>query len=149
MEPMSNRGPTSVGGSHQQPTVLVDGGQSEGRIALVEAVLERGRELPRHRHHWEDEAVYVVAGALVVWLDGAWFDLRSGDDIFLPRGSDHTLVATTDEARLLVVFATAGFEGLCRDLAAEGAQADLERLIAVAARYGVEIAGSSPQATTR
>jgi quercetin dioxygenase-like cupin family protein len=141
---MPRQSPPSDGALLQQTNVLVGGAASGGRIALVETPLQRGQELPRHRHHWEDELVFVVSGRLDVWLDGDWIEAGAGRTVFLPRGSDHALVAATDEARLLITFAPAGFEGFYQELAAGDASTDLGRLIVLAAHYGVEVTGPPP-----
>lgn len=49
-------------------TVLVAGEQPGGRFAAVETVERRTSEHPRHLHHWEDEALYVLDGSLDVWV---------------------------------------------------------------------------------
>lgn len=39
-----------------------------------------------HRHHHEDEAVYVLSGAATLTLDDHTFTLRAGDFVGLPAG---------------------------------------------------------------
>ena len=122
--------------------VLVAGEETGGRFALVELVLARGAEPPCHRHHWEDETLYVLAGALRVRVGDAWVEAPAGAAVFLPRGGEHGLVVTTREARVLAALTPAGFEGFYREVA--GAAPGLERLVALAARYGCEITGPPP-----
>ena len=122
--------------------VLIGGEVTGGRFALVEIVEARGKAAPRHRHHWEDEALYVLAGALRVCVGGVWADVPAGAAVVLPRGVEHAVAAATATARVLAVVAPAGFEGLYRDVA--GAAPGLERLVALAARYGCEITGPPP-----
>ena len=125
-------------------TVLVDGASTAGRLALLALTVARGQEPPRHRHHWEDEALYVVAGELAVHLGGAWRRVPAGAVIFLPRGVEHAVAAVTPEARVLTILTPAGFEGFHREWGAPAvgvAAPDLERLVALAARYGCEITG--------
>lgn len=123
--------------------VLVSGTESRGRVAIVELALTRGQDLPRHRHHWEDETIYVLEGTIRVWADGTWTTATAGAGLFLPRGVDHAVLTETANARLVVVFTPAGFEGFFRELAAPG-RVGLEQLVTAAARYGCEITGPMP-----
>ena len=74
-----------------------------------------------------------------------------GRFVYGPRGVPHTFTVSSAEARFLLVAEPGGFEGFLRAVG-EPAQAltlppapdgppDLERLVAVAAEYGVEIIG--------
>ena len=126
--------------------ILVDGAATAGRFALLELVVALGEAPPRHRHHWEDETFYVLAGALRVWVGERWADAPAGAAVFLPRGVEHAFVATTPVARVLVALTPAGFEGCYRELDDTPAPS-LERLVATAARYGCEITGRPPRGT--
>ena len=123
--------------------ILVDGATTAGRFALLNLVVARGDEPPRHRHHWEDETFYVLAGALRVWIGGQWLAAPAGAAVFLPRGVEHGFLVVTPVARLLVALTPAGFEGCYRELG-DDAPPTLERLVATAARYGCEITGPPP-----
>ncbi len=123
--------------------VLVGGTETGGRLAIVALTMARGAEPPRHRHHWEDEALYVLDGELAVCLDEEWRRVPSGAAILLPRGVEHGVAVVGARARVLAVLTPAGFEGFYRDTS--GVPPDLERLVATAARYGCEITG--PAAT--
>ena len=133
----------AVAGSDLGVRLLVEGAAAAGRFALLELVVARGAEPPRHRHHWEDEVFYVLAGALRVWVGGRWIAAPAGAAVFLPRGDEHAFVVTTPLARVLVALTPAGFEGCYRELGGPAAP-PLERLVATAARYGCEITGPSP-----
>jgi quercetin dioxygenase-like cupin family protein len=125
--------------------LLLTGAEIRGRLALVETRERRGEGPPRHRHHWEDEVVYVLAGEVCFDLDGARLVRPAGTCAVLPAGREHAYAVTSAEARLLVLAAPAGLEGLYRELSGFTAPSgtDVERLVAVAARYGVEITGPS------
>ena len=123
----------------RQASVLVGGAETGGRLAIVEEVMGQGAELPRHLHHWEDEALYVLDGELAVCLLGEWRRVPAGAAVLLPRGVEHAVAVVGAEALVLSVLTPAGFEGFYRELA--GAAPDLDRLVATAARYGCEITG--------
>jgi quercetin dioxygenase-like cupin family protein len=128
-------------------TVLVPGDRTEGRFALVEAVEHAGAAHPLHVHSREDELVHVLEGRVRFHLDGAWIERGAGDHLLLPRGSEHAWAVVSGAARLLVLLAPAGLEGAFRELArlTEGPcmYQEAERLVVVAARYGIEITGSA------
>jgi quercetin dioxygenase-like cupin family protein len=131
--------------ARSEPSVRIhiDGAATAGRLALLEWVVARGEEPPRHCHHWEDEALFVLAGALSVQIGGTWVAARAGAAVFLPRGVEHGFLVATPVARLLVALTPAGFEGCYRELGGATAPT-LERLVATAARYGCEITGPPP-----
>jgi quercetin dioxygenase-like cupin family protein len=110
-----------------------------GRFALIEITGERGTGPPRHRHHAEDETIYVLAGQVLVLLGEQVRTVSAGECIVLPQGRTHTYRIVSDEARLLVVIAPAGLEASYPDGIWHGD--DFERLVAVAARYGIEVTG--------
>lgn len=80
----------------------------------------------------------MLAGRLRVCLAGVWRAVPTGTAIFLPRDVEHSFAVVTKRARFLVLLAPAGFEGFYRELTGTMA---LERLMAIAARYGCEITG--------
>ena len=135
--------PAPDGAPARHVAILVAGEASGGRVALVETVEVRGSEPPRHRHHWEDELLYVLEGTLHVCIGSESVTAPAGTAVLLPRGIDHAYAVVTESARVLTVLAPAGFEGLYRELGEEprAGGAELERLVATAARYGCEITG--------
>ncbi len=118
----------------------------EGRVAIMERIERRGAEPPFHLHNREDEIVCVLAGKLTYYMDEETQTATAGTCVFLPRGMEHTFTVESEEARLLVMVAPAGLEGFYQELDGEGFEGngDHERLVTVAARYGVEIIGPPP-----
>ena len=135
-------GSVSVPEHKPRAAILVGGEETGGRFALVETVEERCAEPPRHLHHWEDETLYVLEGALDVWVAGGWVEVPAGAAVFLARGVEHAFRVETARARVLVFLTPAGFEGFYREMDAAGSE--VERLVATAARYGCEITGPAP-----
>ena len=140
-------GPMSVSVHEQRRVaVLIAGEGTGGRFALVETVEVRSAKEPRHLHHREDETLYVLEGALSVWVGGGWVEAPAGTAVFLPRGVEHAFVVATAAARVLTILAPAGFEGFYREMDTAGEYPpDVERLVATAARYGCEITGPTPK----
>lgn len=122
--------------------ILMGGNETGGRLALIQIVVRREHEPPSHLHMREDEVIYVVDGTIVVSIDGARREYRPGDAVYLPRGVEHGYCLRSEEARLLVLALPAGIEGFYREMETSlNDDRHVERLIALAARYGIEITG--------
>jgi uncharacterized cupin superfamily protein len=95
------------------------------------------------RHRNEDEIVYVLDGELTYYLGEQEHRARVGSCLFLPRGGEHGFVVETQEAHLLTLVLPARLDGYYLELDEAGREGGvtLERLVTVAARYGVEITG--------
>ena len=115
---------------------------------MIDIRIRRGAELPRHVHHWEDVAVYVLEGEVTFFLDGERHPRGAGECFLLPAGREHSYAIRSPETRWLVTVAPAGLEGFFAELndLAPLETLPTEQLVSVAARYGVEITG--PPATT-
>lgn len=93
----------------------------------------------------EDQAVYVLEGLVSFYANGEWLHCPQGTCVHLPSGSEQTYSAECEQARLLVVLVPAGLEANYREFrdgdgASLAGTPNFERLVTVAARYGVEIA---------
>ncbi len=124
--------------------MLLRGDATNGRLAVVELHEVRGHEPPRHLHANEDEIVYVLEGVLTVWVGADAHRATVGSCLFLPRGTEHGYAVESAGARLLVVLAPAGLEGFFAEAGVSRTGTGVERLIGVAARYGVAITGPPP-----
>lgn len=133
-----------VKAGERRVTTLVSGEDSGGRIAIVELHEVAGQEPPRHLHGDEDETVYVQDGELSVLVGDEVRRVAAGECVFLPRGVEHGYLVETDDARLIVVLTPAGLEGALGEFDVGEGEAGVERLITVAARYGVTITGPAP-----
>jgi quercetin dioxygenase-like cupin family protein len=127
------------------PLVLVSGEQTGGRFAVIETRERRDAAPPRHIHAHEDEVVYVLEGRVLFETAGEQIPAAAGACVFLSRESEHSYRVESDEARLLIVVAPAGLEGYYRELhqpaAQRTAQPEIERLVTLAARFGLTITG--------
>ena len=132
-------------------TIKASGEQTSGRVAVTENLAPRGSGSPLHVHHREDEWFYVLEGELTLWVGGETIVAPAGAFVYGPQGVPHTFVVSSERARFLLVVDPAGFEGFTRALAepaerleippaADGAP-DLERVISVAATFGIDIIG--------
>jgi quercetin dioxygenase-like cupin family protein len=133
--------------------ILADSEETGGRFGLVEAVSRKGTEPPRHVHHREDEAWYVLEGEISFYIGDETHRATPGTFVFAPRGVPHSFVFETDVIRELILLAPGGPEAHFRDPRfSEPARAltlpsppegppDVAALVADMERYGVEVVG--------
>jgi len=122
---------------------MIDGAESGGGFSLVEHPMSaRALGAPLHRHSREDEYSYVLAGRVGALLGDDVVIGSPGDLIFKPRNQWHTFWNAGDEpARILEIISPAGFEQYFAELVAMGGStvADRQALMALGARYGLEV----------
>jgi len=122
------------------------------RAPRVEAERERDRGAQqRPAAATGSPGFYVTEGELTFWVGGRVIEAPAGSFVYGPRDIPHTFAVASPEARFLLVTEPAGFESFMRALS-EPAQAltlppatvqppEPERMIALAAEYGIEILG--------
>jgi quercetin dioxygenase-like cupin family protein len=133
--------------------VTATAAQTGGGFGLVEHVLPPGFASPYHLHHGEDESFYVVEGRMTFVVDGQAITAGPGAFLFGPRLVPHGFRVEGDTlARLLLLATPGGFEQFVVELSqpapAAGAPPagppDMATLMAVAARYQIDILGPLP-----
>jgi glyoxylate utilization-related uncharacterized protein len=93
--------------------VLADSAQTNGNIANVESIYQKGGGLPRLIHQREAVMAYVLSGRLRVRIgDEAETTAEPGAMVFVPRGVACRFTADEDETRVYHGFIRAGFEQL-------------------------------------
>jgi quercetin dioxygenase-like cupin family protein len=132
-------------------TIKASSETTNGRVAVIEHLAERGAGSPLHVHRREDEWFYVIEGALTLWIDGRTVEAPTGSFVYGPRDVPHTFVVSSDRARFLLVTEPAGFERFMRAMGGPAPTltvpppspppAELAPLVAAAAEYGIEILG--------
>lgn len=133
-----------VGRNHydDHTRIAMTGDDSDGQFALFELIVRQGGEPPSRLHTREDQLMFVLHGEIEVALDGVRSHLVTGGSVFLPRGREHAWAVRSDHVRLLLVASPAGIEGFYRELGeADPREGYIERLIVLAARYGIVITG--------
>jgi quercetin dioxygenase-like cupin family protein len=122
-----------------------------GAVAVIEHLAPRGAGSPLHVHSREDEWFYVIEGELSLWVDGETIVAPAGSFVFGPKGIPHTFIVSSEQARFLLVTEPAGFEQFMRAVGEPAPRLeipppateppDVAALTAVAAEFGIEIAG--------
>ena len=129
-------------------TILASGEDTGGAYALIHAVIPPGGGPPPHIHRREDEAFYVLEGELTFQAEGKDIPASVGAWISLSRGSLHCFRNnSTTTAKMLIVVNPSGLETFFAEVGREVTDrssppvtpADVEKLLAVAPRYGLEI----------
>lgn len=137
-------------------TLLVTSAEAGGRWSVVEELAQRGTslDLPLRVHTRETLCAYVLEGELTVEIGDEQRPLAAGRCAAIPPGLPHRFVVHSDTARLITVYAPGGFDGFLRDVgepagssapwpSAADTPLDVERLVTVGARYGVEIVAAA------
>ena len=123
---------------------------TNGAFGLMEHwSMPPGFASPYHVHHLEDEAFYVLEGEMAFVCDGKWIKCGPGAYVFGPREIPHGFrVIGTIPARMLLMCAPAGFERfvleMSEDLTSPVAPPDMAKLVALAAKYKIDILGPLP-----
>lgn len=123
-----------------------------GRIAVIDNYAVEGAAAPLHIHHNEGELFYVIDGTLTIWAGGKVINATTGSFVYGPSGVPHTFVVTSPTARYLLITEPAGFEQFVREVSAPAEKLALpppavrqspypDRMISIAAKYGIEILG--------
>jgi len=124
---------------------------TNGAFGLMEHwSMPPGFASPYHLHHREDEAFYVIEGELAVVVDGQWSKAGPGTYVFGPREIPHGFKVTgSTPVRMLLMCAPGGFEHFvleqATDIHSPAAPPDMAKLMALAAKYGIDILGPLPE----
>ena len=138
-------------------TIKATGEQTGGRYSLVEILVPEGEGV-LHVHHFEDEGFYILEGEMTFYVGEQTIKAQPGSFLFGPKDVPHAFTVDRGPARLLFIFTPAGLEGAIREMGeparslsippqpeAPPDDAEMERLAAIAARYGGEILGPPPK----
>ena len=129
---------------------LAVGEDTDGRYAMWEAVVPPGGGPPPHIHSREEESFYVLEGEITFQIGEERLVARPGTFANMPVGSLHSFKNETGQpAKMLISVAPAGLEEMFFEVG-QPVQAgetspprptkeDIEKLLAVAPRYGIEI----------
>jgi ketosteroid isomerase-like protein/quercetin dioxygenase-like cupin family protein len=129
------------------PTILRATAQStNGAFGLVEQVMPPGFGSPYHTHHLEDEAFYVLDGEMAFVCAGNWTIAGPGTYVFGPRSLPHGFKVLGDTpARMLLLCTPGGFSDFVVEMSEPTpAPPDMAKLVALAAKYRVDILGPLP-----
>lgn len=135
-------------------TIKAAGARTGGALAAVEFTHPPGFATPKHVHHAQDEAFYVLEGAMRGFCGDRSWHATTGSFVWLPRGIPHGYAVDGEETlRILAITLPADFERFVaeagepareRTLPPPGAP-DIEKLLAAGDKYHIETLGPPEQ----
>lgn len=142
-------------------SVKVSGEQTDGRLIQVHERDPRGTAPPLHIHRGADETFYVIDGEVTVFVGDERINVGPGDFVFVPMGTAHAFLVTSEWAETVITCSPAGTKGpagygiagFFRDVgvavvpggaAPDVTEADPEELVRKMAQYGIEFVGPPP-----
>jgi quercetin dioxygenase-like cupin family protein len=130
-------------------TFKASGEDTGGAYALTDSVVPAGGGPPPHIHHREDEAFWMLEGELEVMVGESTFRAGVGSFVHLPKDIPHAYENVgTGPARFLTLMVPAGVEKFFEEVGKPGddvsspppfEEEDIEKLLAIAPKYGAEI----------
>jgi mannose-6-phosphate isomerase-like protein (cupin superfamily) len=133
-------------------TFKASGEDTVGAYSLTDSMVPPRGGPPPHIHHREDEAFWVLEGDLEVVVGENRFG--AGSFVHLPKGVLHSCQNVgAGPARFLTLMVPAGLEKFFEEVGKPGTdlsspppfgEDDLDRLLAAAPKYGVEIPPPGP-----
>ena len=129
---------------------LATGEDTNGKYALWEAIVPPGGGPPPHVHSREEEGFYVLEGEITLLIGDQRLIASAGMFANMPVGTPHSFKNDSGKpARMLISVAPAGLEQMFFEFGVplpEGSttalpptKKEIEKLLAVAPRYGIEI----------
>ena len=138
-----------------QMKMHASGDTTGGVVGLIEQLAPAGFTAPPHVHHGEDEAFFVLEGALTFHRGSTPIDAAPGTFVWLPRGESHWFeVHPGAGARLLQLNTPAGLEHFFEEMGTpfsstgsppSGAP-DFEKLLELASKYRIELLSAGTEA---
>jgi quercetin dioxygenase-like cupin family protein len=95
--------------------VLLDGEKTRGQFTLIEECFGIGDGSPLHIHRHEDEAFWMLDGAMTVFIGDEQLELSAGGVAFLPRGVPHAFRVREEGSRAMILATPAGIEDMYRE----------------------------------
>jgi quercetin dioxygenase-like cupin family protein len=140
-------------------TVKATTEQTGEQYTLVEVLVPEFpmEESLLHVHHFEDEGFYILEGEMTFYVGEETIKARPGSFLFGPKDIPHAFSVDSGPARLLFILSPAGMEGAIREMGEpakslsippppeeEPDEAEMGRLMSIAAKYGGEMLGPPP-----
>ena len=126
------------------------GDETNGKYAMWEAIVPPGGGPPPHVHSREEEGFYILEGEITFMIGEQRVVATAGMFASMPVGTPHSFKNESSKpAKMLISVAPAGLEQMFFDVGValpEGSttalpptKTEIEKLLAVAPNYGVEI----------
>ena len=134
---------------------LVTGDNTHGTYAMWEAIVPPGGGPPPHVHSREEEGFFILEGQITIQAGDQRIVATAGIFANMPIGTPHSFKNESNKpAKMLIMVAPAGLEQMffeCGVPLPEGStvalpptQAEIEKMVEVAPKYGIEILVPQP-----
>jgi quercetin dioxygenase-like cupin family protein len=132
--------------------IKATGADTGGQFTIIDVTEPPGMEAPLHVHHREDEGFWILEGDVTLQVGDETIEASAGDYAFGPREIPHRYTVGDAGCRMLFI-CTPGdnFEHLVREMSEPAGsrtlpppsdeEPDMERVAAVAQKYGAELLG--------
>src|SRR6266513_2690718 len=129
---------------------LATGEDTNGKYALWEAIVPPGGGPPPHVHSREEEGFYILEGEITFHIGDQRIVASAGMFANMPVGTPHSFKNESNRpAKMLISVAPAGLDKMFFEVgvplpewsttALPPTKEEIEKLLAVAPRYGIEI----------
>src|SRR5713101_8686384 len=129
---------------------LATGDDTNGKYAMWEAIVPPGGGPPPHVHSREEEGFYILEGEITFQIGEERIVATAGMFANMPVGTPHSFKNESSKpAKMIISVAPAGLEKMFFEVgvplpegattAAPPTKEEIERLLSVAPRYGIEI----------
>ncbi len=129
---------------------LATGDETDGKYATWEAIVPPGGGPPPHVHSREEEGFFILEGEITFQIGDDRIVAKAGTFANMPIGTPHSFKNESNStAKMLITIAPAGLEQMFFEVssplphgattAPHPSKADIEKLLEIAPRYGVEI----------
>src|SRR5271156_2557320 len=134
---------------------LATGKETDGKYAMLEAIVPPGGGPPPHVHSREEESFYILEGEITFQIGDQRLVATAGMFANMPVGTPHSFKNENGKpARMLISVAPAGLEQMfieCGIPVAQGATSaspptkdEIDLMMKIAPRYGIEIRVPKP-----
>lgn len=84
--------------------------ETNGALSVLEMEMTPGSEPPRHKHIWEDETLMIKTGKIIFFVGDDLVYAKPGDTVFIPKGTPHHFVITSEKASCTLIITPGGLE---------------------------------------
>ena len=95
---------------------LVEGKDSNGKLAIIHYTSSPGHEPPPHLHEDEDEIFYILEGELDVYCGSDTLHAQAGECLVLPFGKPHAWIIRSPRLQALIVTTPARLDRIFREM---------------------------------
>ena len=128
-------------------TLKASGVDTDDAFTLFEASEPPDFGPPLHVHNNAAEALYVIEGEYIIFIEEEEYSCTAGTFIYIPKGLVHTFRVGKKRSRKLNLFTPAAMVGYFDELSAavKAGVTEPERLDGIALKYGMHVVGPVPE----